>query len=80
MVVVALLDNMHYLLYHLSLAMYPRILTTFDEDLKPLVTTVRVGNAVDVVGQAGQSATFNTIFADPTALRGARLITQLLFI
>jgi 26S proteasome regulatory subunit N1 len=41
------------MLYHLSLAMYPRILSTFDEDLNPLSVSVRVGQAVDVVGQAG---------------------------
>ena len=42
------------MLYHLALAMYPRILSTFDEDLKPLCVSVRVGEAVDVVGQAGE--------------------------
>lgn len=40
-------------MYHLALAMWPRILSTFDEDLNPIVTSVRVGQAVDVVGQAG---------------------------
>lgn len=48
-----LLKDGHYMLYHLSLAMYPRILSTFDEDLNPLSVSVRVGQAVDVVGQAG---------------------------
>lgn len=33
------------------------MLTTFDEDLKPLPVTVRVGQAVDVVGQAGHPKT-----------------------
>lgn len=41
------------MLYHLALAMHPRILSLFDENLKPLSLTVRVGQAVDVVGQAG---------------------------
>jgi len=37
--------------------MYPRMLMTFDEDLKPLPVSVRVGQAVDVVGQAGKPKT-----------------------
>eukprot|EP01147_Barroeca_monosierra_P010764 gene10764-2851_t len=48
-----LLGDLHYMLYHLALAMHPRILSLFDENLKPLSLTVRVGQAVDVVGQAG---------------------------
>nr|CUU99759.1 hypothetical transcript [Hymenolepis microstoma] len=35
----------------------PRLLMTFDKDLKPLAVTVRVGQAVDVVGQAGRPKT-----------------------
>eukprot|EP00045_Choanoeca_perplexa_P012108 m.130781 g.130781 ORF g.130781 m.130781 type:complete len:893 (+) comp15889_c0_seq1:159-2837(+) len=52
-----LLKDGHYMLYHLSLAMYPRILSTFDEELNPLSVSVRVGQAVDVVGQAGKPKT-----------------------
>eukprot|EP00730_Choanoeca_flexa_P015053 TRINITY_DN6813_c0_g1_i1.p1 TRINITY_DN6813_c0_g1~~TRINITY_DN6813_c0_g1_i1.p1 ORF type:complete len:889 (+),score=302.50 TRINITY_DN6813_c0_g1_i1:154-2820(+) len=52
-----LLKDGHYHLYHLSLAMYPRILSTFDQELKPLSVSVRVGQAVDVVGQAGKPKT-----------------------
>ncbi|ESZ97688.1 26S proteasome regulatory subunit rpn1 [Sclerotinia borealis F-4128] len=44
----------HYLLYYLVTAMHPRFLVTLDEDLKPLTVNVRVGQAVDVVGQAGR--------------------------
>lgn len=47
----------HYLLYSLVTAMYPRFLITFDESLENLPTTVRVGQAVDVVGQAGRPKT-----------------------
>ncbi|KAI7885318.1 26S proteasome regulatory complex, non-ATPase subcomplex, Rpn1 subunit [Lichtheimia hyalospora FSU 10163] len=47
----------HYLLYSLVTAMYPRFLITFDEDLNSLPVTVRVGQAVDVVGQAGRPKT-----------------------
>ncbi|KAJ1908729.1 proteasome regulatory particle base subunit [Tieghemiomyces parasiticus] len=52
-----ILGNSHYLLYYLVRAMYPRFLITLDEDLKPLNVTVRVGQAVDVVGQAGKPKT-----------------------
>ncbi|KAI8912639.1 armadillo-type protein [Gorgonomyces haynaldii] len=47
----------HYILYMLTLSMYPRFLMTLDTDLKPLSTTCRVGQAVDVVGQAGKPKT-----------------------
>lgn len=50
-------DKDHYLLYFLVTAMYPRFLVTLDEDLKPLPVNVRVGQAVDVVGQAGRPKT-----------------------
>ncbi|KND04040.1 proteasome regulatory particle base subunit RPN1 [Spizellomyces punctatus DAOM BR117] len=47
----------HYLLYHLIIAAYPRLLMTLDENLKPFPVTVRVGQAVEVVGQAGRPKT-----------------------
>ncbi|TDZ47226.1 26S proteasome regulatory subunit rpn-1 [Colletotrichum trifolii] len=63
-VLVAMIDakqfitsNSHYLLYFLVTAMHPRFLVTLDEDLKPLKVNVRVGQAVDVVGQAGRPKT-----------------------
>jgi len=46
-----------YLLYYLVTAMYPRMLITLDENLKPLPVSVRVGTAVDTVGQAGRPKT-----------------------
>ncbi|RKO89788.1 armadillo-type protein [Blyttiomyces helicus] len=52
-----ILDKAHYLLYYLVTAAYPRFLMTLDESLKPLPVTVRVGQAVDVVGQAGRPKT-----------------------
>eukprot|EP01126_Amoeba_proteus_P027761 TRINITY_DN2749_c0_g2_i2.p1 TRINITY_DN2749_c0_g2~~TRINITY_DN2749_c0_g2_i2.p1 ORF type:complete len:727 (+),score=165.99 TRINITY_DN2749_c0_g2_i2:244-2181(+) len=48
-----ILGQAHYMLFNLVLAMHPRMLMTFDEDLKPLPTLVRVGQALDVVGKAG---------------------------
>ncbi|EWC48636.1 26S proteasome regulatory subunit rpn-1 [Drechslerella stenobrocha 248] len=51
------LSDAHYLLFFLVPAMHPRFLVTLDEDLKPLAVNVRVGQAVDVVGQAGRPKT-----------------------
>jgi len=42
------------LLYALTLAVQPRMLVTVDEELNPLKVTVRVGQAIDTVGQAGK--------------------------
>ncbi|KAI4161306.1 MAG: hypothetical protein LQ342_004973 [Letrouitia transgressa] len=52
-----ILADSHYLLYFIVTAMYPRFLVTLDEELKPLQVNVRVGQAVDVVGQAGRPKT-----------------------
>eukprot|EP00897_Mesotaenium_endlicherianum_P000523 jgi/Mesen1/10471/ME000083S09976 len=49
-----ILGRYHYALYFMVVAMQPRMLMTLDEDLKPLPVSVRVGQAVDVVGQAGR--------------------------
>ena len=48
------LGKHHFLLYALACSIRPRMLVTLDEDLKPLPVTVRVGQAVDVVGLAGR--------------------------
>ncbi|CAG9936980.1 unnamed protein product [Clonostachys rosea f. rosea IK726] len=50
-------SNSHYLLYLLVTAMHPRFLVTLNEKLEPLKVNVRVGQAVDVVGQAGRPKT-----------------------
>jgi len=52
-----ILSKSHYLLYALSTAISPRMLVTFDEELRALPVPVRVGQAVDVVGQAGKPKT-----------------------
>ncbi|GAB2285384.1 26S proteasome non-ATPase regulatory subunit 2 A [Dionaea muscipula] len=52
-----ILGKYHYMFYFLVLAMQPRMLLTVDENLKPLSVPVRVGQAVDVVGQAGRPKT-----------------------
>jgi len=52
-----ILSKSHYLLYTLVSAMHPRLLMTLDENMKPLPVSVRVGQAVDVIGQAGRPKT-----------------------
>jgi 26S proteasome regulatory subunit N1 len=54
-----LLDNYHYILYFLTTAINPRVLMTVDQDLKPISTNVRVGLAVETVGQAGRPKTIS---------------------
>ena len=49
-----LLDRYHFILYFLTVAMNPRFVSLVDEDLKPVATSVRVGQAVETVGQAGR--------------------------
>ena len=50
-------EHAHYFLYYLACAIYPRMLVTVDEELKPLPIQVRVGQAIDTVGQAGNPRT-----------------------
>ena len=53
-----LLGRYHYLLYALALAVRPRFLITLDADTEePVPLPVRVGQAVDTVGQAGRPKT-----------------------
>jgi 26S proteasome regulatory subunit N1 len=52
-----ILAQYHYLFYTLSISMYPRMLITVDEELNPLPVSVRVGQAVDTVAQAGRPKT-----------------------
>ncbi|CAK9437085.1 uncharacterized protein LODBEIA_P15220 [Lodderomyces beijingensis] len=50
-------ETSHELLYYLTPAVKPRMLVAVDEKLEPLKVNVRVGQAVDVVGQAGKPKT-----------------------
>jgi len=52
-----LVGKYHYFLYYLVLSIYPRMLITLNENLEPVQTQVRVGQAVDTVGQAGRPKT-----------------------
>ncbi|EJT99331.1 26S proteasome regulatory complex non-ATPase subcomplex Rpn1 subunit [Dacryopinax primogenitus] len=63
------LDKSHWMLYYLILAMYPRFFITLDEELNPLPITVRVGQAVDVVGQAGKPRTISGFQTYQTPVR-----------
>jgi 26S proteasome regulatory subunit N1 len=54
---IVILGNYHWILYYLTSAMRPRFLITLDEELNNLPVTVRVGQAVDTVGQAGRPKT-----------------------
>jgi len=49
-----LLDKSHFLLYYLTCSMNPRMLITVREDMSWRPVTVRVGQAVETVGQAGK--------------------------
>lgn len=46
-----------FLLFYLAAAMYPRFLITLDEEGNSIPITVRVGQALDTVGQAGRPKT-----------------------
>ncbi|KII91189.1 hypothetical protein PLICRDRAFT_51364 [Plicaturopsis crispa FD-325 SS-3] len=64
-----ILDKYHWMLYFLVTAMYPRMLITLDENLNALPVTVRVGQAVDVVGQAGKPRTISGFQTHQTPVR-----------
>lgn len=53
----SILGKHHFLLYTLATAFRPRMLLAVDEDLKPVPVNVRVGQAVETVGQAGRPKT-----------------------
>lgn len=57
------------MLYFLAPAMYPRFLITVDEALNAAPVTVRVGQAVDVVGQAGKPRTISGFQTHQTPVR-----------
>ncbi|KAF9508141.1 hypothetical protein BS47DRAFT_246748 [Hydnum rufescens UP504] len=64
-----ILDKSHWMLYFLVTAMYPRFLITLDETLQNIPVTVRVGQAVDVVGQAGKPRTISGFQTHQTPVR-----------
>ncbi|KDE04534.1 26S proteasome regulatory subunit N1 [Microbotryum lychnidis-dioicae p1A1 Lamole] len=64
-----ILDKSHWMLYFIVMAMYPRFLITFNEEGEFLPATVRVGTAVDVVGQAGKPRTISGFQTHQTPVR-----------
>ena len=54
MTLTVVLDKTHWMMYWLVTAMYPQFLITVDEELQEKAITVRVGQAVNTVGLAGQ--------------------------
>ena len=64
-----ILDKYHWMLYFLAPAMYPRFLITLNEELSAMPVTVRVGQAVDVVGQAGKPRTISGFQTHSTPVR-----------
>ncbi|KAK8521161.1 hypothetical protein V6N12_005072 [Hibiscus sabdariffa] len=65
-----ILGKYHFVLYFLVLAMQPKMLMTLDKNLKPLSVPIRVGQAVDIAGKAGQpkSITGFQTFTTPVLL------------
>ncbi|GAA6024580.1 hypothetical protein JCM10207_008663 [Rhodosporidiobolus poonsookiae] len=64
------LDKSHWMLYFLTMAMYPRFLITLSDETNELLpTSVRVGQAVDVVGQAGKPRTISGFQTHTTPVR-----------
>lgn len=51
---IVVLGKSHWMLYWLVTAMYPQFLITLDEELNEKQVTVRVGQAINTVGLAGQ--------------------------
>ncbi|KAI0694186.1 armadillo-type protein [Cytidiella melzeri] len=64
-----ILEKYHWMLYFLATAMYPRLLMTLNEELESFPVTVRVGQAVDVVGQAGKPRTISGFQTHTTPVR-----------
>ncbi|KAH9852544.1 26S proteasome regulatory complex non-ATPase subcomplex Rpn1 subunit [Lenzites betulinus] len=64
-----ILDKYHWMLYFLVPAMQPRFLITLDEELNNIPVSVRVGQAVDVVGQAGKPRTISGFQTHTTPVR-----------
>ena len=57
------------MLYFLVMGMYPRFLITYNEDGEIIPVSVRVGQAVDVVGQAGKPRTISGFQTHTTPVR-----------
>ena len=65
-----------FMLYYLAPAMKPRFLLTIDENGETIPVTVRVGQAVDTVAQAGQPKGITGAFLSLSKAHGPVIITQ----
>ncbi|SCU86711.1 LAMI_0D03290g1_1 [Lachancea mirantina] len=57
MVTPSFMLNHHSLIYYLNIGVRPKFILTLDEEGEPIKVNVRVGQAVDTVGQAGKPKT-----------------------
>lgn len=64
-----ILDKSHWMLFFMTMAMYPRFLITFNEDGENVPVSVRVGQAVETVGQAGKPRTISGFQTHSTPVR-----------
>ncbi|KAM6492451.1 Armadillo-type fold [Amanita muscaria] len=64
-----ILDKYHWMIYFLAPAMYPQFLITLDEERNGIPVTVRVGQALEVVGQAGKPRTISGFQTHQTPVR-----------
>ena len=64
-----LFGRYHWMMFWLTAAIRPRFLITLDESLEILPVSVRVGKAVDVVGQAGKPRTISGFQTHTTPVR-----------
>ncbi len=68
-----MLGKWHWMMYFLACSMYPRMLVTVDADMQPVPCSVRVGMAVDTVGQAGKPKTITGFQTHTTPVRHKNL-------
>jgi len=61
-----ILKQYHYLLYSIVTAFYPKMLVTVDEELNAIPVDVRVGEAMETVGQAGKPKSITGFQTQPT--------------
>lgn len=71
-----MLGKWHWMLYFLAISMYPRMLVTVDADMQPVPCSVRVGMAVDTVGQAGKPKTITGFQTHTTPVRTSPHLPQ----
>lgn len=73
---IVIMKESHWLLYCLTPAMSPRFLLTLDEELNPLPVTVRVGQAVNTIGQAGNPRAISGFQTHQTPVRSVSSVVD----